>query len=259
MRSMWKGSIGFGLVNIPVRLYVATEESNISFVQLDKRDHSRVRYKKVNENSGKELMQEDIVRGYQMGDNLVIVEDADLEKAAPEKIDHLEITQFINEKEIDGVYFEKAYYLEPDKAGVKAYILLRDALKKEGKAALGQLVYHNKEWLCLIKPQRNVLVLHKLRFSDEIRSEAGLVIPDTAVKADELKMASLLIAQLTRPFNPEDYRDTYSEKLLKVIEAKAKGKVTGKPLKVAHKATTDDLMEKLKASLNAKRSAKKAS
>jgi DNA end-binding protein Ku len=259
MRSMWKGSIGFGLVNIPVRMYVATEESNISFVQLDKKDHSRVRYKKVNENSGKEIMQEDIVKGYQMGDNLVIVDDADLEKAAPEKIDHLEITQFIHEKEIDGVYFEKAYYLEPDKAGVKAYVLLRDALKKESKAALGQLVYHNKEWLCLIKPQRNVLVLHKLRFSDEIRSEAGLSIPDTPVKADELKMASMLIAQLTKPFRPEEFRDTYSEKLMQVIEAKAKGKVTGKPLKVAHKATTDDLMDKLKASLNTKRTTKKAS
>jgi DNA end-binding protein Ku len=256
---MWKGSIGFGLVNIPVRMYVATEESNIPFVQLDKKDHARVRYKKVNENSGKELSQEDIIRGYQMGENYVIIDDADMEKAAPEKIDHLEIIQFVNEKEIDAVYFEKAYYLEPDKVGAKAYILLRDALKKEGKAAIGPLVYHNKEWLCLIKPQRNVLVLHKLRFSDEIRSEAGLVIPDTPVKAEELKMASLLIAQLTKPFKPEEYRDTYSEKLLNLIEAKAKGKPTGKALKVAHKATTEDLMEKLKASLNVKRTTKRAS
>ena len=259
MRSMWKGSIGFGLVNIPVKLYVATEESNISFVQIDKKDHARIKYKKVNENTGRELTQEEIGRGYIMDNNLVIVDDADLEKAAPEKIDHLEITQFINEKEIDGVYFEKAYYLEPDKAGAKAYILLRDALKKESKAALGQLVYHNKEWLCLIKPQRNVLVLHKLRFSDEIRSEAGLSIPDTPIKADELKMATMLIAQLTKPFNPQEFRDTYSEKLLKVIEAKASGKATGKPLKVAHKATTDDLMEKLKASLSSKKTTRKAS
>ena len=259
MRSMWKGSIGFGLVNIPVRMYVATDESNISFVQLDKKTHSRIRYKKVSELSGKELYQEDIVKAYQIGDDYVIVEDADFEKAAPEKIDHLEITQFIDEKEIDAVYYEKPYYLEPDKMGAKAYTLLRDALKKERKAALGPLVYHNKEWVCLIKPLRNVLVLHRLRFTDEIRSEAGLVIPDTPVKADELKMASLLIAQLTKPFKPEEFKDTYSEKLLKVIEAKAKGKVTGKPLKVVHNATTTDLMEKLKASLKSKPSTKKAS
>jgi DNA end-binding protein Ku len=259
MRSMWKGSIGFGLVNIPVRMYVATDESSISFVQLDKKTHSRVKYKKVSELSGKELHQEDIVKGYQVGDDFVIVDDADFEKAAPEKIDHLEITQFINEKEIDAVYYEKPYYLEPDKMGAKAYVLLRDALKKEGKAALGPLVYHNKEWVCLIKPLRKVLVLHRLRFSDEIRNEAGLVVPDTPAKPDELKMASMLIAQLTRPFKPEDYRDTYSEKLMKVIEEKAKGKATGKPLKVVHNATTTDLMEKLKASLKSKPAAKKAS
>lgn len=257
MKSMWKGSIGFGLVNIPVRLYVATEESNISFVQLDKKDHARVRYKKVNENSGKELNQQDIERGYPIGDNYVIVDDADMQKAMPEKIDHLEIIQFISEKEIDAVYYEKPYYLEPDKIGAKAYALLREALKKEGKAGLGLLVYHNKEWLCLLKAQRKVLILHRLRFSDEIRSEAGLVIPDTDIKGEELKMASLLIAQLTKPFKPEEYRDTYSEKLLKVIEAKAKGKATGKPMKIVHNATTADLMEKLKASLG--KHSKKAS
>jgi len=252
MRSMWKGSIGFGLVNIPVRMYVAAEESSISFVQLDKKTRGRVKYKKVSENTGKELQTEDIVKAYQLGDDFIIVDEADFQKAAPEKIDHLEIAQFVSEKEIDAVYFEKPYYLEPDKSGAKAYALLRDALAKEGKAALGQLVYHNKEWICLLKPLRKVLVLHRLRFSDEIRSEAGLAIPETAVTAEELKMASMLIDQLTRPFKPADYRDTYTEKLLQVIEAKAKGKVTGKPLKVVHNATTSDLMDKLKASLKSK-------
>jgi DNA end-binding protein Ku len=257
MRSMWKGSIGFGLVNIPVRLYVATEESTISFVQLDRKDHARIRYKKVNENTGKELTQEDIVRGYETtGGGYVIIDDEDIKTAAPERIDHLEIIQFVSEKEIDPVYYEKPYYLEPDKAGVKAYALLRDALKKEGKAGLGTLVYHNKEWICLIKATRNVLVMHRLRFTDEIRSEQGLVIPETPIKAEELKMASLLIAQLTKPFKPQEFRDTYSEKLLKVIEAKAKGKTTGKVIKVSHTPTTVDLMEKLKASL---KSTKKAS
>lgn len=174
MKSMWKGSIGFGLVNIPVKLYNATDESTISFVQLDKKPHGRVKYKKVSEVSGKELSQFDIIRGYEMGGNYVIVEDSDLAKAAPEKIDHLEITQFVNEKEVDPLHYEKPYYLEPDRVGGKAYALLRDALKKENKVGLGLLVYHNKEWLCLLKPLRKALVLYKLRFTDEIRSESSL-------------------------------------------------------------------------------------
>lgn len=258
MRSMWKGSLGFGLVNIPVKMYVATEESDISFMQLDKKDHARVRYKKINENTGKELQQMDIVRGYEINGQVVIVEDTDLEKAMPEKIDHLEILQFVDEKEIDAVYYEKPYYLEPEKQGIKAYVLLRDALLLESKVGLGLLVYHNKEWLCLVKAMRKVLVMHRLRFSDEIRSEKGLDIPDTDIKKEELKMASLLINQLTRPFKPDDYRDTYSEKLMAVIEAKSKGKAS-KTLKVVHNATTTDLMAKLKESLTTKRSSKKAS
>lgn len=250
MRSMWKGSIGFGLVNIPVKLYSATEESTLPFVTLDKNNHARIRYKKINETTGKEMKPEDIVKGYKIGGDYVIVEDEDFKKATPEKYDHLEIAQFVYEKEIDAVYYEKPYYLEPEKTGVKAYVLLRDALKKEGKAALGPLVYHNREWVCLIKPMNDILVMHRLRFSDEIRSEEGLVVPQTPIKPEELKMAATLIAQLTKPFKPEEFKDEFSEKLLKVIEAKAKGKsTTVKPMKVVHSSNTEDLMQKLKASL----------
>ena len=134
MRPIWTGSIGFGLVNIPVKMYSATEECNLPFITLDKNNHARIRYKKVNETTGKEMDPKDIVKGYKVGKEYVIVEDEDFEKATPEKLDHLEIVQFVSEKEIDAVYFEKPYYLEPDKTGMKAYCLLRDALKKEGKA-----------------------------------------------------------------------------------------------------------------------------
>jgi len=258
MRPTWTGSIGFGLVNIPVKMYVATEESTISFSQLHKDDNAKIRYKKINENTGKEVKQEEIVRAFKYGSEYVIVDDEDFKKAAPEKYDHLEIRQFVNEKEIDAVYFEKHYYLEPDKSGAKAYALLRDALKKEGKAALGPLIYHNKEWVCLVKPLRNILVMHRLRFSDEIRSEEELTIPNAPVKPEEIKMASALIAQLTKPFNPEEYKDEYSEKLMKVIEAKAGGKESNvKTMKVVH-STTIDLMAQLKASLD-KSSTRKAS
>jgi DNA end-binding protein Ku len=257
MRPIWTGSIGFGLVNIPVRLYSATDESTLPFISLDKQNNARIKYKKVNEATGNEVNHLDIVKGYKVGKEYVIVDDEDFQKASPEKNDHLEIVQFINEKEIDPVFFEKPYYLEPDKTGARAYALLRDALKKEGKAALGPLVYHKREWICLVKPTDDVLVLHRLRFAQEIRGADGLNIPKSDVKSDEIKMASLLINQLTKPFKPEQFKDEFSDKLLKVIEAKAKGKTTPvKSMKVVH-SNTEDLMQKLKASL--KTPTKKAS
>lgn len=257
MRSIWKGSIGFGLVNIPVKLYSATEESTLAFITLDKQNNARIRYKKVNEATGKDVKEGDLVKGYKMGEHYVILDDEDFKKATPEKYDHLEIVQFVSEKEIDPVYYEKPYFLEPEKTGARAYALLRDALKKEGKAALGPLVYHKREWICLIKPMGDLLVLHRLRFAQEIRSTTGLTLPKADIKTEEVKMATMLINQLTKPFKPEQFRDEFSEKLLKVIEAKAKGKTTAyKPLKLVH-STTEDLMQKLKASL--KSPAKKAS
>ena len=258
MRPIWTGSIGFGLVNIPVKLYSATEESTIPFISLDKNSHARIRYKKVSETTGKEVSHQDIVKGYKVGSDYVIVEEDDFKKATPEKLDHLEIIQFISEDEIDAVYFEKPYYLEPEKTGARAYALLRDALKKEKKAALGPLVYHKREWICLVKPMNEVLVMHRLRFAQEIRQASGLTLPKADIKSEELKMASMLINQLSKPFNPEQFRDEFSEKLLKVIEAKAKGKgSTFKPMKVVHTSTTEDLIQKLKDSLKPTR--KKAS
>ncbi|HUR64729.1 MAG TPA: Ku protein [Chitinophagaceae bacterium] len=258
MRSIWKGSIGFGLVNIPVKMYAATEESNLPFITLDKNNNARIRYKKVNDTTGKDVNETDIVKGYKMGEGYVIVEEEDFIKATPEKVDHLEIVQFVQEKDIDAVYYEKPYYLEPEKSGARAFALLREALKKESKAALGPLVYHKREWVCLIKPLNDVLVLHRLRFAQEIRATDGLVVPKTEIKGDELKMAAQLINQLTKPFNPEQFKDEFSEKMLKVIEAKSKGKTSSvKSLKVVHTSTTEDLMQKLKASL--KTPAKKAS
>jgi DNA end-binding protein Ku len=252
MRSIWKGSIGFGLFNIPVKLYAATEESNLPFITLDKNNNARIRYKKINETTGKDVNEKDIVKGYKMGENYVILEEEDFQKATPEKIDHLEIVQFVYEKEIDAVYFEKPYYLEPEKSGARAYVLLRDALKKEGKAALGPLVYHKREWICLIKPLNDLLVLHRLRFAQEIREPSGLAVPQAPIKAEEIKMAASLINQLTKPFKPDQFKDEFSEKLLKVIEAKAKGKTsTVKHMKVVHTSNTEDLMQKLKASLKA--------
>jgi DNA end-binding protein Ku len=258
MRSLWKGSIGFGLVNIPVSLYSATEESNLSFVSLDKQSKGRIRYKKVSEASGKEVKADDIIKAFPIGGQYVMLEDEDFEKAIPTKKDHIDIVQFVVEKEIDALYYEKPYYLAPEKGGDRAYVLLREALKKEGKGALGLFVFHNREWVCLLKPSGNVLVLHRLRFAEEVRSTESLPVPTLSMKADELKMATTLIGQLTKPFKPEAFKDEYSAKLLQVIEAKAQGKSAKfKPMKVVHSTQTEDLMAKLKASL--KTTTKKAS
>jgi len=250
MRPIWTGAIGFGLVNIPVRLYGATDESTIPFVSLDKHDHARVRYKKVNEQTGKEVAFHDIIKGYEMGKEMIIVDEEDFKKATPEKFDHLAIVQFVKEQEIDARYYEKPYYLQPDKGGERAYTLLRDALKKEKKVAIGPLVFHKREWICMVKAFENILVLHRLRFPEEIRNVGEINVPSAPVKDVELKMAVNLIDQLTQPFNPKDFKDEFSEKLMKVIEAKAKGKgATVKQMKSTVSSNTIDLMESLKDSL----------
>lgn len=255
MRAIWTGAIGFGLVNIPVKLYSAIEESELNLDMLDKNDLAHIRYKRINEQTGKEVAFENIVKGYKIADKYVVLEDEDFQKAMPEKTKQIEISSFALEKEIDSVYYEKPYYLEPYKSGSRAYILLLDALKKTGKIGLGSFVLRNKESICIIKPEGNVLVLQKIRFAHEIRKPEGLQIPSDSIKPAEVKMAMSLIDQLSKPFDIEMYKDTYTEKLLEVIDAKAKGKKLGKTnLKVVH-SSAQDLMAQLKASLSNKRKA----
>lgn len=250
MRAIWTGSIGFGLVNIPIKLYSAVEESSLDLDMLDKKDHSNIRFKRVNENTGKEVAWANIVRGYLLDEKYVVLDDKDFEKASPEKTKHIEITQFIDEKEIDSVYFEMPYYLAPEKSGVRAYNLLRDALAKTGKAGVGMFVMHKREHVAIIKPGEDVLVLNRIRFPQEIRSAKDLEIPSSKPKPAELKMAMSLIDQLTEAFDPAKYKDDYTGKLMKIIEAKAKGKKTPfKAMKVVH-SKTQDLMDQLKASLS---------
>jgi DNA end-binding protein Ku len=255
MRAIWTGSLGFGLVNIPVKLYSAVEDSSLDLDMLDKKDHGKIRFKRVNENTGKEVAWENIVRGYKVGDKYVILDKTDFEKAAPEKTKHIEIKEFVDILEIDPAFFEAPYYLEPEKTGVRAYALLRDALEKTGKAGVGMFVMREKEHVCVIKPSEDALVLNRIRFAEEIRPQKDLNLPRTKSKADELKMAVSLIDQLSKKFDPEKYKDDYSERLMKVIKAKSKGKsVPFTPMKVVH-SKSEDLMEQLKASLSTKRKA----
>ncbi|OSZ77021.1 Ku protein [Chitinophagaceae bacterium IBVUCB2] len=257
MKAVWTGSIGFGLVNIPIKMYSAVEDSTLDLDMLDKKGLANIKFKRVNENTGKEVSWENIVRGYfvKAKNKYVVLDKVDFEKASPEKTKHIEIAQFVEETEIDSTYFEAPYYLSPDKTGIRAYCLLRDALKKTGKAGVGLFVMHNREHVCIIKVLGDVIVLNRIRFAQEIRSPKDLKIPTTKSKPAEVKMAVNLINQLSSKFDIKKYKDDYTAKLMKIIAAKSKGKaVEYKPMKVVH-SNTKDLMEQLKASLSPRKKA----
>ncbi|HEX6431508.1 MAG TPA: Ku protein [Niastella sp.] len=252
MRAIWTGAIGFGLVNIPIKIYSAVQGSELDLDMLDKKDHSNIRFQRVNEKTGKEVAWENIVRGYNLDGQYVVLTDDDFQKVRPEKNKLITISEFVDESEIDTMYYENPYYLAPEKNGVKAYNLLRDALEETGKVGLGTYVLRNKESIGLIKPHENVLVLNKIRFDEEIRDTSELDIKATKSNPQELKMAIALINQLTGKFDIKQYKDTYSTELLKLVKAKAKGKKIQTPtLRVVH-SRSKDLMEQLKASLGKK-------
>ena len=251
MKAIWKGSINFGLVNVPVKLYSATEQSSLDLDMVDRRDMGKVHFKRVNENTGKEIEWENIGKAYMLDGEYILLEDEDFEEAAPEKSKIIEVNHFVDENQIDTMYFENSYYVEPEKQGVKAYALLREALIKSGKVGVAQFVLRTSETLCVLKPLNELLVLSKIRFAQEIRGTEGLTLPPRSdVKPEELKMAITLIDQYTTPFNIEKYKDEYASALLKVIKARASGK-KGKVRKLkARESHTQSLMDQLKASLS---------
>lgn len=254
MKPLWTGDLGFGLVTIPIKLFNASQESDLNFDLLDKKNHARIRYMRVNEDTGKEVDWNDIVKAYDLGGKYVILSENDFENASPEKSKRIEIIEFVNEDEIDSIYYETPYYIVPEKKSIKPYILLREALIKTGKAGLGRYVLRNKEHLGIVKVVGNVILLNKIRFQNEIRNSNSLDIPKkTKVTPNELKMATSLIGQMTSSFDIGSYKDTYSGQLLKLIKAKAKGKMAKEPkMRVVHRQK-NDLMGQLKASLNEKR------
>jgi DNA end-binding protein Ku len=252
MKPIWTGAIGFGLVNIPVKLYSATITSNIDLEMLDKNDHSKIHFKRINEKTGKEVHWENIVKGYKMpNEEYVVLTDNDFENANSKKTKTIGITNFVDENEIESIYYETPYYIEPVESGVRAYALLRDALRKTQKVGIATFVLRNKETLAILKAMDNVLVLNRIRFEEEIRNPSELNLPSkTDIKGNELKMAVTLIEQLSGKFNIKQYKNTYTAELMKVIKAKSKGiKIKTPGLKVSY-SKTKDLMAQLKASLN---------
>ena len=253
MRSIWKGSIGFGLVNIPIKLYSAVQNSSLGLDMLDSRDHARIRYKRVNERTEKEVPYDKIVKGYPMNDSYVILEEKDFEDASPEKSKMIEIESFVELDEVDPIYFETSYYSEPETQGRKAYALLFKALEKSKKAGLARFVLRSTENLCILYARNNVIVVTKIRFAEEIRSSEEILSPSEAtVSKKELDMGMALINQYSSKFDIDKFKDEYTHQLMKIIAAKAKGKrPTIKKLK-PQKTAGDDLYEQLMQSLNRK-------
>ncbi|HLG02472.1 MAG TPA: Ku protein [Bacteroidia bacterium] len=249
-RSIWTGAISFGLVNIPIKIYSAVQESTLDLDMLDSKDHSNIRFKRVNDNTGKEVPYKDIVRGYRMNGEYVVIEKEDFEVADAVKTKTIDIQCFVFEKDIDSIYYEQPYFLEPDKSGEKAYGILRDSLAASGKVGVTTFVMRNREALAILKPYEKVIVLNRIRFEEEIRSMEDIKAPPkNKEKSKELTMALKLIEQLTEKFDITGYKDTYTSKLLKIIKDKATGKPKKKTkLKVVH-TKTSELMDALEASL----------
>ncbi len=253
MRPIWTGSISFGLVNIPVRMFSGVNlHEGIHLDMLHNKDHGTIRYSRICRKDGEEIAWDNIVKGYEFrhGD-YVVLEQKDFEKANPKKTSTIDIQQFVASPEVDIRYYEKPYYLEPIKGGEKAYALLRGALEKSDKLALAKFVIHEREHLGVIKPVGRALVLNQMRFPTDLREATELSFPsDKDVSAKEIDVALKIIKQETKHFAPEDFHDTYTEELEEIIKAKTKGIKPPKHDSKPHDTKASDLMTALKASLN---------
>lgn len=252
MRPIWSGGISFGLIYIPVNLFTATQAVQIDLDLLSKKDKAPIRYARIDTKSGKEVAWKEVVKGfeYSKGD-YVILDEEDFDKVEIHRSKSIEIECFVDEDEIDSKYFEKPYYLEPDKGADKTYALFAKALQKSKKIGIAEFVFKNKEHLCALKFDGEVLVLNQLRYDSEIREIKGLNLPKSyEVKPKELELAEDLIEKMTEKFKPNEYKDDYVESIKKIIEAKAKHK-TIKVEKAEKPEATDmsELMESLKKSL----------
>lgn len=252
--AIWKGSLAFGLVNIPVNLYSGEERaSTLDFTLLDRKNMSPVGYKKVNKTTGEEVPKERLVKGFEIEeDRYVIVEDADFKRAAVEKTQRIDIRAFVDVGEIDPAFFVKPYYLEPAARADKAYALLRDAMKRTGKAALASVVLRDREVLAVVIPRDHMLLMEVLRYADELKATDDLKLPaKIKVSEAELKMAERLINDMAGAFEPSEYRDQYRDQLRAFIKAKAEGAVAAPHVeeKPAKAAPPEDIMKLLKASV----------
>ncbi len=254
MRSIWKGAISFGLVTIPVKLYSATETKDVSFHQVRRSDGSRIKYKRVAAVDGEEVAYGDIAKGFELSNGeTVVLTDEDFKDLPLTTSRTIDVLQFVPLEQLDPIFFEKSYYLEPDKAGIKPYVLLRDALEQSGRVAVVKVALRNRESLAALRVRDGVFVLETMLWPDEVRvPDFGFLEEDVEVRAQELAMAGSLIETLTGAFDASQYKDSYREALEAVIEAKVEGREVVQPADSQPTAgTVVDLMAALRASVEA--------
>ncbi|UOF00090.1 non-homologous end joining protein Ku [Bdellovibrio reynosensis] len=265
MRSnIWKGSISFGLLNIPVSLQSAQQSKDLSFSMLDEKDLAHIKYKKINAKTGKEVPYDRIVKGFQYKPGqFVIMEDKDFERANVKATKTIDIEDFVPQEDLDTMLFEKPYYLAPQKGAEKGYFLLKQALENTGKVAIAKIVIRTKQHLCMIMPKSDYLILEILRFAHEVKEIDEVnyleeVNPNVKFSDRELKMAEDLIKGMSAKWKPEKYKDTFYDDIMKRIEAKVKagkGKFVEEPVKeerVEESSNVVDLLPLLRKSLEAK-------
>ena len=253
MRSIWKCAISFGLVTIPVKLYSATEQKDVSFHQVHRADGGRIRYKRVCTQDGEEVPYADIAKGYELASGeMVVLTDEDFEDLPLSTSRRIDVLQFTPAEQIDPIYFAKSYFLEPDAQGAKPYVLLRNALESSGQVAVVKVALRQRESLATLRVRDGVFVLETMLWPDEIRvPDFGFLEEDIEVRAQELKMAESLISTMESDFDPSEYHDTYREALQQVIEAKVAGKEVIAPREEEEAGPAVDLMAALRASVEA--------
>ena len=255
-RAIWTGSLAFGLVNVPVGLYSATQDKTVHFNQFERGTSSRIRYRRVNEDTGQEVDYADIVKGHQVGDGrYVIVTPEELEEIEPGRSRTIDITDFVDADDIDPVYYQKTYYLAPQSdQAERAYALLRQALETAGKVGIATFVMRSKQYLAAVRPEPDVLVLETMFFADEVRDpvdEIEQLPADAPLSGRDLDVAVQLVRAMATAWDPHNYRDTYRDRVLQLIEAKRKGHevVTEQP--AADSGGVVDLLAALRASVDA--------
>jgi DNA end-binding protein Ku len=255
-RSIWNGVVSFGMVSIPVKLYTATDNKDISFNQLHKKCGSRIKMQRFCPNDEEVVGLDEIERGYEYArDQYVVLNEDDFEKIPLPSKHTIDLAAFVKDDEIDPVFYEKSYYLEPDEVGVKPFALLMKALKKKGLTAVAKLAIRNKERLCALRPYDGTLMLETLYYPDEVRVQKGADAPETKVTEKELDMAFSLIDLMTEDFKPQEFKDNYREALMEVIQAKLEGQeIVEAPAPAEGKVI--DLMAALKASVEAAKGGK---
>ncbi|MDD4938715.1 MAG: Ku protein [Candidatus Omnitrophica bacterium] len=251
MRPMWSGMISFGLVNIPVKLYTAVKSHPYEMNYLRRDDLCPIQYKRVCRRTGEEVPFEQIVRGYQFrkGDYIVL-EEEDFKKAGVKKTYTIDVEVFVDEKEIDGKFLEKPYFLEPDKKAQKTYALFRQALTKSKKVGIGRFVLKDREHLVMLKPQDKVIILNQMRFAELLKDPGELDLPgEVNIPKNQMELAMELINKFAGTFKPREFHDTYTQTIREIVEAKKKGK----PIRLEEEkipvTQAEDILVKLKASL----------